>query len=254
MPNSLNIAQLTDLHINDTDSDFRGVNVRRKFLQVIEVLKHRPLDLLILSGDLAADQGEIQSYQWIKQQLEDFPCPYLVMAGNHDKVPHLAEVFELPNTDIVDGMLCYTRRLNGKLLIFLDSSNYSLSTEQLEWLATQPTEEPALLFIHHPPILCGCRFMDKDYSLRNMAETWSILADFPLVKHIFCGHYHTAKTLQYSDKMIYLTPSTSLQIDPQPIEFKVEHTIPGWRIIKWQNEQLTTFVEFLNEIDPNFVL
>ncbi len=254
MLNQLNIAQITDLHVNDTDSDFRGINVRHKFLQVIHVLKQRSLDLLILSGDLAADKGEIESYQWIKKQLEDFPCPYLVMAGNHDKVSHLTQVFELPETDVLNGMLCYTRRLNGKLLIFLDSSNYSLPAEQLAWLATQPTEEPALLFVHHPPILCNCHFMDKDYSLRNIAETWTILADLPLVKHIFCGHYHTAKTLQYSDKMIYLTPSTSLQIDPQPAEFTIEHTIPGWRIIKWQNDHITTFVEFLNEIDENFTL
>ena len=251
MSNQLYIAQITDMHITKTDIPFHGVAVRQKFLQVIQVLKQRPLDLLILSGDLAADWGEIESYQWIKQQLADFPCPFIVMAGNHDKVANLAQVFELPSTDVVDGMLCFTRRIQDKLLIFLDSSNYSLPTAQLEWLATQPIDEPALLFIHHPPMLCGSRFMDAGYGLRNIEETWATLARFPLIKHIFCGHYHTAKMLQNQGKHIYLTPSTSLQIDTQAIEFTAEHTTPGWRIIIWQDAQVTTFVEYLNPIDLN---
>lgn len=246
MLNQLHIAQITDMHINETDAPFCDVDVRRQFVQVIEVLKQRPLDLLVLSGDLAAEWGEIAAYQWIKTQLADFPCPVAVMAGNHDNVANLKQVFELPNSDIVDGMLCYTRRVKGKLLIFLDSSDYSLPTAQLTWLAQQPTDEPALLFVHHPPMLCGSRFMDAGYGLRNIEETWVTLAQFPLINHIFCGHYHTAKTLQKQGKHIHLAPSTSLQIDTNIPKFAVEHTVPGWREILWQDSQVTTFVEYLN--------
>jgi Icc protein len=249
MLNQLHIAQITDMHITETDKPFHGVEVRKQFLQVIQLLKQRPLDLLILSGDLAAEWGEIESYQWIKNQLADFPCPFIIMAGNHDKVKNLVQVFDLPSTDIVAGMLCFTRRIQGKLLIFLDSSNYTLPTAQLAWLATQPMDEQALLFIHHPPMLCGSRFMDAGYGLQNIEETWATLARFPLINHIFCGHYHTAKTLQNQDKQIYLTPSTSLQIDTQPLEFTVEHTTPGWRTILWQDSQVTTFVEYLDSND-----
>jgi Icc protein len=170
------------------------------------------------------------------------------MAGNHDKVANLVQVFDLPSTDIIEGMLCYTRRIKGKLLIFLDSSDYTLPTAQLAWLAQQPTDEPALLFVHHPPMLCGSRFMDAGYGLRNIEETWATLAHFPLIKHIFCGHYHTAKTLQKQGKYIYLAPSTSLQIDTQVTQFTVEHTVPGWREILWQDSQVTTFVEYLHPI------
>lgn len=242
------IAQVTDIHINATDEVYRNINVRQNFINVLQSLEKKKIDLLVLSGDLAASDGEIESYQWIQKTLATFPYPYVVMAGNHDRVEVMTQVFDIPAKDVQKNMLYFSRRVHGHRLLFLDTSSYILPKEQLIWLYQQlyQSDEPILLFIHHPPLLCDCQFMDSFYPLGNIAETWEILQQLEVIKHIFCGHYHTDKILKSGGKTIYLTPSTMLQIGTELNKFVVEHTRPGWRIIEWDNVQLNTYVEYLS--------
>jgi len=249
--NSLVIAQVSDPHIGATDlpNVHTGINVRQQFLKVLNVLAKKPLDLLILSGDLAEEHGEIEAYQWLKQTLAQFPFPYLVMAGNHDRVDTMAEVFNISPSDITDGMLYFSRTLKGWHLLFLDSSSYRIPQSQMTWLQEQLARiinEPVLLFIHHPPVLCGCRFLDESYSLKNMDEVWPILTQLSAIQAIFCGHYHTERSITREGQQVYLTPSTMLQINPDTPDFQIVHTVPGWRIMTCQDKQVYTYVEFLS--------
>lgn len=244
----LMIAQISDMHIGPTEAPYRGMPVRQQFLEVIKVLANKPLDLLVLSGDLAAMEGDKDIYLWIKQALMNFPCPYVVMAGNHDQVQEMVEVFNLPSSDVWKEMLCFSRTIKDKRLIFLDSSSKYLSLEQLTWLDQQlmDYEEQVLLFVHHPPILCDCLFMDTYHSLQNIDESWPTLMHLFQISHIFCGHYHTERTVVQDGKSVHLTPSTTFQIDPIPAEFTMEHTRPGWRIIEWKGSKVETYVEYLS--------
>ena len=242
------IAQLTDMHIGPTDGPYRNMPVRQQFLEALQTLATRKLDLLVLSGDLAAEAGEPEAYHWLKQCLAKFPAPYAVMAGNHDHVGRMTDLFNLPASDSVAGMLCFHRTLKGKRLLFLDSSSYTLPLSQLDWLRTQLTanaHEEVLLFIHHPPLLCGCRFMDSRYALQNIDQVWPVLVQLPQIKHIFCGHYHTEKTITQEGKTVYLTPSTTFQIDTQSPHFVMADIRPGWRIIEWKETQVQTYVEYV---------
>lgn len=241
------IAQVTDMHIEVTEKAYRNINVCQNFVNVLQTLENKSIDLLVLSGDLAASNGEVEAYQWLQKTLAAFPYPYVVMAGNHDRVPTMANIFQIPNTDIHDGMLYFSRRVKGYRILFLDTSTYTLPRKQLIWLHQQlyNSDEPVLLFIHHPPALCDCRFMDSFYPLKNISETWAVLEQLTAVKHIFCGHYHTEKIIERQGKMIYLTPSTTMQIDPISADFAIEHTRPGWRMIEWEGEQVDSYVEYL---------
>jgi len=247
MPKKAIIAQVSDMHINAVAETYRNINVRKNFIDVLQFLKERQIDLLVLSGDLAAADGEIEAYQWIKETLTRFPYPYVVMAGNHDRVAVMKQIFDIPVKDVQDDMLYFSRRVNGHRLLFLDTSTYILPKKQLAWLYQQlhHSDESILLFMHHPPLLCDCLFMDSFYPLGNIAETWELLQQLKVVKHIFCGHYHTDKILKEEGKIIYLTPSTMLQIDTKSNRFVVEHIRPGWRMIEWDGEQVNTQVEYL---------
>jgi Icc protein len=256
MINKLMIAQISDTHIGATDlpNIHTGINVRQQFLAVLNTLAKKPLDLLVLSGDLAAEYGEIEAYQWLKQTLERLPFPYIVMAGNHDRVSTLSEVFEIPSEDITGGLLYFHRTLKGWHLLFLDSSSYFISQPQITWLRQQLTRianEPVLLFVHHPPLLCGCRFLDESYSLKNINEVWPVLTQLSAIQAIFCGHYHTERSIIREGQQVYLTPSTMLQINPDTPDFQIAHTYPGWRIIHCQEKQVYTYVEFLCDSLPD---
>ncbi len=242
---NLVIAQITDMHIGSSDSLYRGIKVRQKFLNVLQALAKKKLDLLVLTGDLSALEGEPEAYAWMSQVLAEFPYPYIVMPGNHDHVVRMSRAFKLPDGEISQGMLYFNRTISGKRLLFLDSSPSYITRRQLEWLSAQLADykKQVLLFIHHPPLFCDCQFMDARHSLRNIEEVWQVLEQLPQVKHVFCGHYHTEKTVIKNNKNIYLTPSTIFQIDTNTPHFAVEHTTPGWRIIKW-GEEIQTYVEY----------
>jgi Icc protein len=241
------IAQVSDLHIGPTADPVHGIDVRKQFVQVLEKLAEEAWDLLVLSGDLAADAGEIEAYQWLREVLQGFPCPYEVMMGNHDQLDTLRQVFALPAADIQDGMLYFSRPLGDKQLYFLDTASYVLPLRQVEWLRRhiESHSRDNLLFIHHPPVLCGCRFMDSQYPLRNIDEVWPLLRELPRLENIFCGHYHTAKTLSIDGKLIHVTPSTMMQIDAFSPRFAIQHTHPGWRVIEWNEDGLNTTARHL---------
>jgi len=69
---NLMMAQVSDMHIGPTDTPYRGISSRQQLVAVLQILAKKPLDLLILSGDLAAAAGEIESYRWLQQVLNDF--------------------------------------------------------------------------------------------------------------------------------------------------------------------------------------
>lgn len=248
MAQMLTIAQVSDIHIGATANQQSGVDMRQHFQAVLTVLRQYPLDLLVLSGDLALVAGEPEAYRWIQQQLTTFPCPYLVMTGNHDNLENLVEVFAIPPSDLHQKMLCFRRKLKGCHLIFLDTLSYVLPEAQQHWLAQQlaQIDEEVLVFMHHPPILCDCVFMDSRYSLQNIDQVWPILAKAPNVKHVFCGHYHTEREITLDGTHVHVTPSTMLQIDTKTREFMIASRTPGWRMIEWSAQDgVRTYVEYL---------
>ena len=247
MKKEISIAHLTDIHIGPSEVPVRAINVRRNFEKALLQITFEKPDLIVLGGDLAADCGEVEAYQWIKPRLDQADIPYLIIPGNHDRVDNLIRIFDL-KVESKETALYYARRLNGLKLIFLDSSTRTLSRTQLEWLEQEAgeSEEAALLFIHHPPLFCNCVFMDSKYPLLNREESFALIRRLPMIQHIFCGHYHVEKTIRDSEKNIYLTPSTMMQLHPDSPEFEVSGISPGWRFIRWNGSRLETRVRYLS--------
>lgn len=250
----LHIAQVSDLHISETDKPYYDVDVRQNFLAVLANIKTQSPDLMVLSGDLAAEAGERGAYLWLHDVLADLPFPYYLMMGNHDCLTTLSHVFPDYQQHIQQDKLYYRVDFpykNQSLpLLFMDSGANQLSTIQLDWLQRQnqhlqQQNQQGLLFIHHPPCLAGARFMDGQYPLTNWQQSWAVLKTLPALQHIFCGHYHTEKTLCFDNKMVYLTPSTMVQIDTHRVDFAVDHHYAGWRWINWDGQQLHSHCKYI---------
>lgn len=240
----LRIIQLSDIHIDTADKPYYDIDVKEKFLSVLKQINTYPnIDLLIISGDLAAYEGEIESYHWIKQQLAHLNMPYILMAGNHDVMKNLQQVFDIKN--VKNEMLYFRTEIKGLALLFLDTASYTLPQIQLDWLKQQP-QVPSLLFMHHPPVNAHCTYMDNHYPLQNRQQVWSQLAQLTHIKHIFCGHYHTARTIYTEQQAVHITPSTMVQIATDTEHFAIAHCNPGWRVIEWDGKQLITFVEYVS--------
>lgn len=250
MSNFLRIVQMTDVHVGPTPKPVHNINAQAHFLRVLQHLQDmsEELDLLVVSGDLAQERGEPKAYAWLREQLDKSLLPYVIMTGNHDVLSHMQTAFSLPESDIQENAYFYKKILKNRPLLFLDSGPYRVSKIQLDWLQQQcqlHADQECLLFVHHPPLPALCQFMDASHGLRNSQETWQVLRAQTNISHIFCGHYHTERTLVRDGKVIYITPSTTIQIDTRTEDFAIEHRMPAYRIVEWSDDTLYSHVHYL---------
>jgi 3',5'-cyclic-AMP phosphodiesterase len=245
MNSNLKIAQISDIHIGPTDAPFQNIDVRANFLRGLESIRQWKPDLLIISGDIAADEGELTAYLWVRSVMASYDQPYLYMAGNHDDVDVMHKVLHLSDY-YQNGMFYYKHEICGKTLLLLDSSKDYLPEVQLKWMVenANDTQKEVVLFIHHPPALCGSLFMDSLYPLRNIEETHRYLEKCPNIQSIFTGHYHTEKEVNILGKNVYICPSTMMQISCEHKHFQIDHLRPGWRKIEWSDAGIRTEVQY----------
>jgi len=246
--NELKIGQITDTHVMGRDVLYQGIDVCGNFLAALDSVCAENPDLIVLSGDLAAEDAERDAYQWIREQMDGRKFPYVVMVGNHDRVEVMRDYYDI-GEDIHNGKLYFHREIKGKHLFFLDSGNHILDDFQWKWMEEKlkDIDEEVLVFMHHPPAFSGHKFMDAKYALENIDETREWLSKFPQIRNIFVGHYHTEKFLIQDGKNIHITPSTAMQIDSHFETFKMEHIRPGWRMIEWNNGRIDTEVHYALE-------
>jgi Icc protein len=230
---TLKIGQISDIHIGEDENLVQGIDVRSNFLKALHSKSMKDIDLLVLSGDLANEDGEPGAYRFILEQVKDLSVPFLVIPGNHDRLETMAEFFDLGDK-IHNGKCYYKYDICGRTLFFLDSACGVISGDQLEWLKVEAAKESGevFLFVHHPPCLCGHRFMDSRYSLKNKEEFQSVLAEIPNLTHIFCGHYHSHFELDMGRHKVHVAPSTQMQIDSHAPNFILKSSAPEWMVIE----------------------
>jgi 3',5'-cyclic-AMP phosphodiesterase len=247
MSDRLKIAQISDIHVLGKDVLYQDIDVCGNFLTALQAVQEENVDLIILSGDLAAERGEPEAYEWVQEVMSTIETPYEVMVGNHDSLDIMKQYFPMEK-DIHQGKHFFARTINDKRLFFLDSGNHIVDDFQWQWLLEQQKdvgmEQEGLLFIHHPPALANHGFMDKRYSLKNIEESRKYLQMMSNIHNIFVGHYHFEKIVMQDGKNIHITPSTMMQISPGHSEFHLEHTRPGWRIIEWSKGRIDTEVHY----------
>ena len=241
----LKIGQISDPHIGEDESLVQGIDVRKNFLAAYNSESMKDLDLLVLSGDLANEDAEPGAYSYIANLLKESNVPVCIIPGNHDNVEVMEKFFDLEGK-VHDAECYYRYDIDGRTLFFLDSANGTVSEKQLSWLESEASkvEGEILLFLHHPPCYCGHKFMDMKYSMKNIAEVQATLSRIKNLKRIFVGHYHFETKIGIGNQIVYVTPSTQMQIDPNQSVFCLSSAAPGWRVIEWGENFLETKVYF----------
>lgn len=224
MKSRLKIVQLSDIHISLNKNDYKNVNIVENFQKALNSGLNKSPDLLIISGDLAFKFGKKEIYHWLKEELDQLTIPYLVIPGNHDSAEMMLSYF---NKHLINNQFYYNLSYNDHELIFLDSGRSIVSKEQCDWLLNldKKLDNNGYLFMHHPPILAGCKYMDTKYPLRNIPEFQQVLTKLNNIRAIFCGHYHIAKVIKDTDFNIpvYLCPSTWYEMNEESESFKANN-------------------------------
>ena len=225
----MRIAQISDIHISADGELVDGVDVRETFSWALAEAERSSADLLVLSGDLAQNPEDAAVYPWIAEQTRQVSMPVMVLSGNHDEPRALARAFGIEHR-YRGGVLLAKQRIGDVVAFGLDTTTAFLSDCQLAWLRQQIESTPGtpIVFLHHPPIPCGCVFMDTHAPLLESERVWSQLSSIDRLTHVFCGHYHTYKVVERDGIQVVLCPSTLIQISQQQTVFTIEHTTPGY--------------------------
>ncbi len=225
------------MHIAAEGENTFGVDVRQNFQKIINTIRSLSPDLVVLSGDICFDVGEEPVYHWVRSHLDFLKIPYTAIGGNHDDPVMLAKAFHIDH-QLQGKELYYKRQLNGQTVLFLETSYGVVSENQLTWLKNELAhlDSDTVIFMHHPPVICGVPFMDNNHALRNMDKVQEVLFNFPHHLTIFCGHYHVEKTICLHNLTVHITPSTYFQIDWHLEGFKIDHYRIGCREINLRKD------------------
>ena len=232
------IAQLSDLHLTAA----RGKNAWRSpvwesFERALECLGHEgEFDRIILTGDLA-NVRKPATYSRLREVLTPMLDRTRLIPGNHDSRRLVAETFG-DRILAGRGTVNFVDSLPSLRLIGLDSLrplrvSGKLGDEQRAWLQAvlQESNDPTLLFVHHPVLRVGCWWLDKDI-LRDAQELADIVRG-SCVRALFFGHVHQEFAGEFAGLPAYATPSTAYQFPPQALRpGATARGEPAFRIIE----------------------
>ncbi|SIQ01769.1 Icc protein [Alkalispirochaeta americana] len=238
-------VHISDIHLDLVTRTPQGVPVWDHFFWARKTARNLNPDLVVITGDLALDQGSEELYQELASHLVFPGAQVLLLPGNHDKREYFQGAFGRryaldPRWPRLDRVV----EIGGRTMILLDTADGEISRDTLSWLDSLLTASAAavkrgeqngtiLIWMHHPPLGGFNTFMDANYPLRNGQELVSLLTGFAGVLrfHLFCGHYHTDDQRHQENLTQYSTPSTWIQLDATTPDFSVSSRLAGLRLV-----------------------
>lgn len=232
------IVQISDPHIEKSDSILQGVNTADRLKQAVsEINEMSPLpDFVIVTGDMVMDR--MQAYDLYLEIIDSLDVPVIHVFGNHDKPLGLAEADRLFSQWGLPPY--YTFIYKGRRFVILDTvasaaPNYGMiSEEQIQWLENSVNLKKDTItacFLHHE--------IFSDISTTNPEDVLSIVENHPGKFCFFAGHWHLDCFVKNKNQIHIVTTSTGY-VSEQRGMFKHNHGAPGYRIIKFEKNGIKT--------------
>ena len=247
------LAQISDLHVDLPGKKLAGrvdtAACLARAVAQIERLRPQP-DVLLITGDLV-NQARAEEYVHLRELLSPIRIPTFVIPGNHDDRDNLRAAFADHTYLPREGFLHYAIDDYPLRIIALDTvvpgeDGGALDEARLLWLAARLHESegrPVIIVMHHPPFLCGIDFMDAMGLQQGRDDFTRLVARYPNVERILCGHIHRAIEARVGSAIAMTCPATchqialSLEADA-PGAYTLEP--PGFRLHLWDGRQMVT--------------
>lgn len=232
----LSVLQLSDLHVLlPVGEKLLGVDTGHYFARVLELAlqEHPQPDLLLLTGDLAQSTTP-ETYAWIRARIEPLGIAGVCLPGNHDDWEMMQQTLNGEHIGCSKQVLLgnwHIVCLNSKKP---DSPGGHLGAGELAFLEGALRGYPqhhTLVAMHHHCRAIGSRWLDAQ-QIDNGAALLALLARFPQVRAVTCGHIHQAISFNSGAMHLYSAPSACFQFQPGSETFAVSKTAPGYRWFK----------------------
>lgn len=194
----MKFIHLSDIHLHADRRLHRGIDPRKNITLAVNSIRTNFSDvaLCMVTGDLA-DKGETDAYGDVVDILNQLPCPWYPLMGNHDDRANAQTVLGNAGWH-KDGFLQYELQTEVGCFLALDSvlgrGGGFLCEQRLSWLknaldAAQSTGTDVFLFMHHVPFDIGIDWLDA-IKMENGDELGRLLANYTNIRHLFMGHVH----------------------------------------------------------------
>lgn len=248
------VVQLTDCHIGhdwgrDADADLRAA------VDVVAARLPAPADAVLVTGDIA-NNGAPEEYRRAREALDQLEAPIVALPGNHDHRGHLADAFGIPPTGRDD--LSFTTDLGPLRIIALDTQRTGEDRGQFDdarrrWLQDALDADPrtpALLAMHHPPIVTGVPAMDALGLPADERRAFAgALSGRPQVRAIVAGHLHRVVSGAVGTLPVLTVPATTtdLALDFSASKVVLADKPPAFALHLLIDGELASHVGFTDE-------
>ncbi len=232
----VSLLQITDTHLfAQPDGQLLGIRTAESFQAVLDAVQAQnlPFELILATGDLSQD-FTTGSYQRFADMVKPLQKPVFWLPGNHDDGPLMRRV--MPDFGISNARQVL---LPNWQILLLDTQVYSvphgwLKPDQMAFLeqclASQP-DRYTLLCLHHNTFPVGSTWLDQ-HDLKNGPDLLALIARYPKVKLVLCGHVHQETDLEHEGVRFISSPSTCIQFEPLSRDFGLDSKGPGWRYLQ----------------------
>ncbi len=216
------LLQLTDLHIREPGRLAYGRLDTAPYLrQAVDTVLRLPQQpqAVVLTGDLT-DFGRAAEYAHLRELLAPLGMPLYLMPGNHDDRDQLRHSFPEHAYLGSSGFVQYSVAIGALQLVALDTvvpgaSHGSLCAKRLQWLhdtLEQHRHRPVVIAMHHPPFETLIGHMDDIGLLQGAPELEALVARYPNVERIICGHLHRSIQVRFGGTLAMTAPSPAHQV------------------------------------------
>jgi 3',5'-cyclic-AMP phosphodiesterase len=247
----IRIVQLSDLHLfADPGERLFGIPTRETLLEVVaHVQEHAGrVDHLVVTGDHTHDELP-ETYAAVREILEPWLDRLWQVPGNHDDRAVLRTGFGDRIAGAGAERVQFSFDAGGWLCLGLDTQVPGLVKGRLEeaqigWIRERLAGHMpagAILFMHHPPVLLGCSWMDT-IGLDGRELLQDLLREDERIRLVCCGHVHHESCHEVGAASVVTTPSTGLQFDPAGETTTFALDPPGYRVIELDGGRCSTRV------------
>lgn len=249
------IAQITDPHVAAPGAPhptgYDPATAVPRVIAALHAMVPRP-DLVVLTGDLAAETGTPAEYAEARRLLAPLALPLLAVPGNHDTRDGFRAALAGLDSRMGDGPTCaLALDLGPWRILALDTLDPgrapagALGPEQRAWAAARLAEapdRPTLIFLHHPPFPIGMDGIDV-LALADAGPLAGTVATHPQVRRLACGHVHrtvhrrwagteasTCPAIAY-EFPLDLAPGGDARPSPHPPGFQLHRLEPDGSIL-----------------------
>ena len=233
------IAQVTDCHLPaDPEGSYRGIDPRLNLVTLLDRIKAKQPDLLLLTGDLSEDGSEA-SYRSLRSIFRSLRVPVLALPGNHDDAGLLEETFPgspVETISVSSHGAWQIVRLNSCIPGAPEGRVSDRAVADLEEHLAGNVGCPQLLALHHQPMAVGNPWIDR-YPLLNPQPLLQVVDRHPGVKAVVWGHIHQAFAAVRNGTLMLGGPSSAINTLPGMQKFTPDKTGPACRWLELNGDE-----------------